>query len=111
MLRLHPYEYHRPGTVEEAIGLLVAELKRLQDNLGDYNDYQVQRESLEVFADDMAKEGAAPASTILAMGRLLDRLGAGQAAERMQFRKRFARFASPENRVSIKSLFAVRGSR
>ena len=95
---------------EQAIGGLVAELKRLQDNLGDLNDYRVHRESLEGYALEMAEEGSAPVRTHLAMGRLLDRLEAGQAAERNRFAKRFGRFVSPASRKTFTQLFS-RGNR
>ncbi len=99
-------EFFRSLYPEEAIGRLVAELKRLQDNLGDFNDYRVQRQSLQRFAAEMAEEGSAPVRTHLAMGRLLAHLDAGQAAERSRFAKRFERFASPENRKTFARLFS-----
>ena len=91
---------------QEEIDRLVAELKRLQDNLGDFNDYQVQRRSLQGFAAEMAEEGSAPLRTQLAMGRLLGRLDTGRAAERSRFAKRFGRFASRENRKTFARLFS-----
>jgi CHAD domain-containing protein len=94
---------------EQAIEGLVAELKRLQDNLGDLNDYRVHRGSLEGYALEMAEESSAPVRTHLAMGRLLDRLEAGQAAERNRFAKRFDRFASPANRKTFAQLFSRGG--
>jgi CHAD domain-containing protein len=99
-------EFFRSLYPEEAIGQLVAELKRLQDNLGDFNDYQVQIRSLQGFAAEMAAEGSAPVRTQLAMGRLLAQLEAGQSAERKRFAKRFERFASRQNRRSFARLFS-----
>jgi len=99
-------EFFRSLYPEQPIGRLVADLKRLQDNLGDLNDYQVQRQSLERFVAEMAAEGSAPLSTQLAMGRLLDRLEAGQAEERSRFSKRFGRFASRGNREIFARLFS-----
>jgi CHAD domain-containing protein len=99
-------EFFRSLYPEEAIGRLVAELKRLQDNLGDLTDYQVQSRSLQRFAAEMAEDGSAPVRTQLAMGRLLAHLDGGQAAERSRFAKRFERFASPENRKTFARLFS-----
>jgi CHAD domain-containing protein len=99
-------EFFRSLYPEEAIGGLVSELKRLQDNLGDFNDYQVQRQSLQRFAAEMGEEGSTSVRTHLAMGRLLAQLEAGQAAERRRFAKRFARFASRENRRTFARLFS-----
>ena len=99
-------EFFRSLYPEQAVGQLVAELKRLQDNLGDFNDYRVQRQTLQRFAAEMAEEGSASVRTHLAMGRLLAQLEAGQAAERKRFAKRFDRFASQENRKTFARLFS-----
>jgi CHAD domain-containing protein len=99
-------EFFRSLYPERAVEHLVAELKRLQDNLGDFNDYQVQIRSLQGFAAEMAAEGSAPVRTQLAMGRLLAQLEAGQSAERKRFAKRFERFASRQNRRSFARLFS-----
>jgi len=99
-------EFFRSLYPEEATGRLVAELKRLQDNLGDFNDYRVQVRILQGYASEMAEEGAASVPTQLAMGRLLAHLDAGRAAERSRFAKRFERFASPENRKTFARLFS-----
>jgi CHAD domain-containing protein len=80
-------------------------LKRLQDTLGDFNDFEVQQETLQRFAHQMVAEGLLEGSpeatrqgadTLLAMGRLQDHLAAGQAKERQRFHRRFDRFASPK---------------
>jgi CHAD domain-containing protein len=99
-------EFFRSLYPEQAIGRLVADLKRLQDNLGDLNDYQVQSQSLQRFGAEMAAEGSAPLPTQLAMGRLLERLEAGQDEERSRFAKRFDRFTSRENRRIFARLFS-----
>ena len=99
-------EFFRSLYSEEAIGRLVAELKGLQDALGDWNDYRVQMQSLQRFAAEMAEEGSAPVRAHLAMGRLQGRLDAGRVAERRRFAKRFDRFASPENRKTFARLFS-----
>ncbi len=99
-------EFFRSLYPGEEVGELVGELKSLQDNLGDFNDYRVQRQSLQKFAVEMAEEGSAPLQTQLAIGRLLAQLEAGQAAERSRFAKRFDRFASRENRETFARLFS-----
>jgi CHAD domain-containing protein len=99
------FEFFRSLYPEQEISRLVAELKRLQDNLGDQNDYQVQKQSVHGFAAEMTEEGLAPLRTQLAMGRLLERLDTGYAAERRRFAKRFERFSSRENRRIFERLF------
>lgn len=89
----------------QEIGLIIKALKRLQDNLGDFNDYEVQQKSMADFADRLLEMGEADAGTFLAMGRLQTQLAEGQAEERHRFGKEFARFAAPENRQRFRALF------
>lgn len=91
------------------IGKLIKALKQLQDNLGDFNDYEVQQMSLAGFGEDMQRRGAAPAETLMAMGRLIEHLAAGQQRERDHFAERFARFSRPVNRQLAEDLFGPRG--
>ena len=83
----------------------IKELKRLQDNLGDFNDYEVQQASLAEFAEEMSAKTQTPAATLLAMGQLQSHLAEGQNAERRAFNQRFARFASAENQARFRRLF------
>jgi CHAD domain-containing protein len=99
------FEFFRSLYPDQEISRLVAELKRLQDNLGDLNDYRVQQQSVQRFAAEMAEEGSAPLRTQLAMGRLLERLDTGYIEERRRFAKRFGRFASGKNRRTFARLF------
>lgn len=92
------------GLAPQRTAPFVAELKRVQDNLGDFNDYEVQQDKLTDFAQEMAKAGQAPTETLLAMGRLLDRLDAGWHKERQRFAKRFKRFSAKENRQAFRAL-------
>ncbi len=85
---------------------LIKALKQLQDNLGDFNDYEVQQGSLREFADDMVARQAAPAATLMAMGRLVEHLEKGQARERHRFGQRFAAFARDKNQRLARGLFA-----
>ncbi len=87
---------------------LIKALKLLQDNLGDFNDYEVQQGSLREFADDMIGRHAAPAPTLMAMGRLVEHLENGQARERHQFGERFAEFAREKNQRLARDLFGPR---
>jgi len=92
---------YEPG----AMTALVRELKRLQDNLGDFNDFQVQREALTRYAEEMAAEGLASPGTATAMEHLVARLAQGQAEERRRFADIFDRFASQSNQRTFERLF------
>ncbi|MEM6795907.1 MAG: CHAD domain-containing protein, partial [Acidobacteriota bacterium] len=55
-------EFFRSLYPQGPVGSAIRELKRLQDNLGDFNDYEVQQLALQGFAEDLLKaEGGDPA--------------------------------------------------
>jgi CHAD domain-containing protein len=90
---------------EDEILQLINALKRLQDNLGDFNDLEVQQGTLKQFAQTMLGEKVGTASTLMAMGRLVERLEQQQAEERVTFHRRFDQFSNRKNRRRIKALF------
>jgi CHAD domain-containing protein len=86
------------------LGRVVTELKALQDNLGAFQDNEVQSATLRRWAEELATTGRAPASTVMAIGRLTVHLEARQDAARAEFAGRFARFARPANRRRFDAL-------
>jgi CHAD domain-containing protein len=86
------------------LGALVRELKLLQDNLGDFNDLEVQQGALLDFAHQMQEEGSATVEMLMAMGRLREQLEERQDDERKRFAKRFARFSSRKNLARVLEL-------
>jgi CHAD domain-containing protein len=86
------------------IRTLIKEMKLLLDNLGEFQDLQVQAESLEVFGKQMMKEGA-PASALMAMGILVGDLLQRQAKAREAFADLFSAFGSAPNRKAFQKLF------
>jgi len=95
---------------QDALKPILKELKRLQDNLGDFNDLHVQRDALLGFAEEMMETGVGPPATLMAMGQLMGQLEAQQLRERKAFRKRFRRFSSAENQARFKELFGSAAS-
>ena len=93
---------------DSSVGQSIKDLKRLQDNLGDFNDYEVQRLTLSRFADKLFGAGKTPVETFLAMGRLQAHLEAGQDEERLRFATCFAQFTTDEKRARFRDLFAPR---
>lgn len=83
---------------------LIKVLKSLLDNLGEFQDLQVQAHTLEEFGQQMQKEGA-PASALMAMGILVGKLLERQAQARDSFAELFADFGSDENRSAFLQLF------
>jgi CHAD domain-containing protein len=81
----------------------VVDLKALQDNLGVYQDSDVQSATLRRWAES-ADTGRLPAATGLAIGRLSVHLEAAQAAARATFAERFKQFTSSANRRRFTAL-------
>jgi CHAD domain-containing protein len=86
---------------------IIVELKRLQDHLGEFNDLQVQQETLRAFAQELMDSGRGPPATLLAMGQLLGRLDGAQARERGAFHHHFRQFSRPKNRKRFLQLFGA----
>jgi CHAD domain-containing protein len=84
---------------------LIDELKRLQDNLGDFNDLEIQQAKLKEFGNTMLEEGDAPFATYMAMGRLVEVFEELQEDERHAFHSRFDRFSSTQNKSRFRCLF------
>ena len=91
----------------EEMRQLIQPLKQLQTNLGDFNDCEVQRLTLQRFANEMHREGLASADSLLAMGRLMDHLSRQQLDEQRRFQACFASFSLPDNRKRYRRLFKI----
>ena len=86
---------------------LVSELKSLQDNLGAFQDHEVQTAHLREWGEELSIAGVDEA-TILAVGELIVHHEQAGEATRAEFAERFARFDRPRNRTDFKTLFRVR---
>jgi CHAD domain-containing protein len=86
---------------------LIKQLKILLDNLGEFQDLQVQAEALESFGEQMQKEGA-PACTLMAMGILVGQLLTRQEQARGEFFSLFSQFSSEQNVQVFKQLFGAK---
>jgi hypothetical protein len=85
----------------------VADLKRLQDVLGRFQDSEVQRQAIRGFAEEMMRAGAS-AETLLAMGELVGHLDAEQDRARDSFADEFGRFTRP---ASVRRMQRLGGGR
>jgi len=84
---------------------LVKVLKVLLDNLGNFQDLEVQAHSLQDLAAQAAKEQKIGTDTMLAMGALIGGLTERQQDARDHFARIFAGFDTPEHRDQFKGLF------
>ncbi len=84
---------------------LIKALKTLQDNLGEFQDLQVQSNYLRDIGDQVSRDEDAPASTLLAMGMLVEKLQEGQRRARTEFAGRFRSFSEAGNETMFRKLF------
>ncbi|WP_028062280.1 CYTH and CHAD domain-containing protein [Solirubrobacter soli] len=89
---LYPVEVGKP---------FVKSLKGLQDQLGRFQDHEVQANKLRELAPEVSNP-----MTLMAMGVLVDRFIKDEALARLEFADRFAVFASDEQRAIVKEHFA-----
>jgi CHAD domain-containing protein len=89
---------------EDELRAAVKELKAFQDNLGEYQDCQVQAAALRTMAEEIMDSHSAPAATLMAMGRLAEEQERRESRSRTEFAGRFAKFSSKANRERFASL-------
>jgi len=87
------------------IRALIKELKGLQENLGDFQDLDVQIHTLKKYSEQMTQEGDMTPRTELAMDILLKSLETRMRDVRDIFDSRFQRFACKSNEQHFRHLF------
>ena len=87
------------------MALVIREMKQLQDNLGEFQDLDVQIDTLQAMVDKLDVRKKNTATTLLAMGSVLGSLQQRKAIVRSEFEERFAKFSSKRNRRDFKKLF------
>lgn len=103
-------EFFKNLYAADEITKLIKALKSLQENLGTFQDLQVQSDSLRRFSQQMLEQGKAKAETLLAMGMLIADLDKQQNQARESFNVRFQAFSEPDNHSLVKKLFASKPS-
>lgn len=91
----------------EAINSLIDQLKRLQDNLGDFNDLRVQEEYLLNVSKQLSASRGQTEKIFLAIGSLVGALAEDRKFVRSAFAKTFADFSAPSNRELFENLFSA----
>jgi CHAD domain-containing protein len=90
----------------EKITTLIKQLKKLQDNLGNFNDLCVQEEYLLNIAKELPLADQQSSKTLLAIGSLVNTLNQERQMVKASFAETFTDFASPTNKALFKELFA-----
>ena len=90
---------------ERELRVVVRLMKRILDNLGDFQDLAVQAMHLRALAERLHHEGRADTDTLLAMGGLITHLLERQVEARAEFADTFAGFLADETRQRLRTLF------
>jgi len=90
---------------------LIKQLKKLQDNLGDFNDLSVQQEYLMHMAAELPMDDPRSRKALVATGYLVENLGYKQKKVKANFADTFTEFASPANQKLFRQLFATKGKK
>ena len=98
-------EFFRSLYPEDQMSLLIEALKNLQDNLGDFNDFDVHQAMLKEFARDLMHHDNIEAETLMSVGRLVDRLEHLQVKQRRIFATQYRAFSRNSNRRRMTRLF------
>jgi CHAD domain-containing protein len=85
---------------------LIAQLKNLQDNLGDFNDLCVQQEYLLHIAAELPAGQRHIQKTLVAIGSLIEALDREKHDVREAFAKTFTDFAAPAIQKLFQALFS-----
>ena len=88
------------------INTLIAQLKKLQDNLGDFNDLCVQGEYLLNIAEELPITDQHSNKALVAIGSLIETLGREKQQVKDAFAKTFTVYASSANKKLFQELFA-----
>ena len=90
---------------EDDIAPLLKSLKRLQSNLGDLNDLEVQQRTLQRFASEMDPREPVAVQCRRAIVRLLEHLPSQRISERRRFASSLEQFSASGNRARFERLF------
>lgn len=104
-------EFFAPVFPKKEMKRLIKPLKHLQNNLGYFNDYSVQKDALAVFLETH-QDGGKKAQRELAqsVGALIAVLHRRQLEERARVMQSFARFDSEGTRQTFQTLFHDEGN-
>ncbi len=98
-------EFFRSLFPEDEVGSVIRQLKRLQNNLGDFNDLSVQQEMLARYLRGLRPGSRRNMELAAAIGGLLTNLFHEQQRVRKRFARTFSRFGSRKNVALFRKLF------
>jgi CHAD domain-containing protein len=103
-------EFFRSLFPLDEVELLIRHLKKLQNNLGEFNDLSVQQAMLGTFRSPRRSEDLEQMLGVAAaLGGLITRLADRQQQVRGEFEEIFAEFAGDENRALLQAILEPAG--
>lgn len=99
------FEFFKSLYPQEDLSFILKLMKTLQQNLGDFQDYEVQVHVLKDMTATLEKEGKATGEAYLAIGMLMAHLTELQMRARQDFAQSFARFDSGDMHKAVRKLF------
>jgi CHAD domain-containing protein len=90
------------------VNALIAQLKSLQDNLGDFNDLCVQQKYLLNIATELPGGRQRLKKTLVAIGSLVETLDHEKQSVKDAFARTFTDFAASANQELFEELFAAK---
>jgi len=101
-------EFYRSLFAQAEMEILVKSLKKLQDNLGNFNDLSVQQKMLGQYQSELTiKDQKNAIKVAAALGGLITHLHEEQRAVRSNFEQTFEQFTSIENKRLFEMLFST----
>ncbi len=89
---------------KKEINKIINELKSLQENLGDFQDLDVQAIRLNHFRKEMNQEGEIAKKTFVAMEALIKNMNEEKKQVRTEFAQRFSKFSSTKVEKGFRKL-------
>jgi len=98
-------EFFSPLFPASRLKKLIKSLKKLQDNLGRFNDFSVQQTSIHSYLVEHVNTGNCDLQLSESVGGLITVLHQRQLYERNRIMENFSSFDSPKGRMTFKTLF------
>ena len=90
---------------KEKVNIFIKYLKKLQDNLGDFNDYHLQQLFLQKYLENKIFNKSDLVMRVAAIGALINALRTKQLSVRKEFSKTFDDFVNKKNKKLFNELF------
>lgn len=94
---------------DNEMSIIIKQLKKLQDNLGDFNDLYIQQQSLKNMVKEFDESNSEIKQVSISIGGLITVLHQKQKEVKNRFSKSFSEFDSKKNEKLFFNLFANNG--